>query len=201
MRLFSRALALAALLLLPAALGAQERDSTVVRGAEAPAQARVPASRFALDVGAVSGALSYAHRVRGDWFLGAGVGAGGEFVNWMLVAGEHFAQDFTIAYERRDGAGEELLFEMASANLFARYEPSTKWHADLGLRGSVFLHFDDSDDDPGGGVFTGLFASVYRGWRHVKVGPRVLVGVFTETASTQEFGINLAPLTVRFTYP
>lgn len=167
----------------------------------AEAQRRVPDHRFALDGGVVGASLSYANRVGGDWFAGVGAGAGGDFVNWMAVGGRHFAQDGGIAYEERDPYGGELLFEMLHLNLFARYEPGDRWHADVGLRGSVFLHFDESDDDPGGGVFTGAYGSLYWGWRHVKLGPRVMAGVFREDRDTREFGVNVAPLTVRISFP
>ena len=58
--------------------------------------------------------------------------------------------------------------------------------------------FDDSDDDPGGGVFYGAFVEAMYGWRSLKFGPRVLAGFFTE--GRPEFGIYLAPLNGRLTF-
>ncbi len=183
---------LLALFLLPSALAAQGGD---------PPPPAVPNHRFALDVGLLSASVSYAGRLQGDWFMGAGGGVGGEFISRMIVGGRHFGQSPGIVYETPDGYGGDLLFEMVHLNLFARYEPAGRWQFDTGVRGSVFLHFDESDDDPGGGAFLGTYAAAYWGWKNFKVGPRVLVGVFTEDADTREFGINVAPLTFRIVVP
>lgn len=169
--------------------------------APAAAQRRVPDHRFALDVHVVGASLSYANRVGGDWFGGVEIGGGGDFVNAMVLGGRHFSQDGWPSYEEPDYEGDEDLFEVAHLALFARREAGEGFHADLGVRGSAFLHFDQSNDDPGGGLFLGPYASLFWGWRHVKAGPRVMAGLFWESAETREFGINVAPLLVRITVP
>ncbi len=90
----------------------------------AAAQRRVPDNRFALDVGVIGATLGYANRVGGDWFAGAEIGGGGDFLNAMVLGGRHF-----------------------------------------------------------------------------RVEPRIAAGLFYENADTREFGINVAPLTVRITFP
>ena len=167
----------------------------------AAAQRRVPDHRFTVDVGVVGATLGYATRAGGDWFAGAEIGGGGDFLNAMVVGGRHFSQDGWISYEEPDYSGEENLFELGHLAFFARREAGGRFQADVGVRGSVFLHFDQSDDDPGGGLFVGPYTSLYWGWRHVKVGPRISAGLFYEDADTREFGVNVAPLTVRFTFP
>ncbi|MEW5928029.1 MAG: hypothetical protein AB1941_11130 [Gemmatimonadota bacterium] len=167
----------------------------------AAAQRRVPDHRFTLDVGAVGASLGYATRAGGDWFAGAEIGGGGDFLNFMVVGGRHFAEQGWIAYEGRDASGDEQLFELGHLAFFARREAGDRFQADVGVRGSVFLHFDESDDDPGGGLFVGPYASLFWGWRHFKVGPRIAAGLFYEDADTREFGVNLAPLTVRISFP
>ncbi|HLL46400.1 MAG TPA: hypothetical protein VK399_06815 [Longimicrobiaceae bacterium] len=173
----------------------------LVAAAPGAAQRRVPDHRFALDVGVVGASLSYANRVGGDWFAGAEVGGGGDFLNVMVLGGRHFSQDGWLAYEEPDATGEENLFELAHLAFFARREAGDRFQADVGVRASAFLHFDASDDDPGGGLFVGPYASLYWGWRHVKLGPRIAAGLFYEDADTRELGINVAPLTVRITFP
>ena len=169
--------------------------------APAAAQRRVPDHRFALDVHVVGASASYATRVSGDWFGGVETGGGGDFVNAMVLGGRHFSQDGWLSYEEPDYPGDENLFELAHLALFARREASDRFLADVGVRASAFLHFDQSDDDPGGGLFVGPYASLFWGWRHFKVGPRIMAGMFYEDPDTQELGINVAPLIVRITFP
>jgi hypothetical protein len=173
----------------------------LLAAAPAAAQRRVPDSRFTLDVGVVGATLGYAGRVGGDWFAGAEIGGGGDFLNAMVLGGRHFSQDGWLSYEEPDASGEENVFELGHVAFFARREASDRFQADVGVRASVFFHFDPSDDDPGGGLFVGPYTSLYWGWRHFKVGPRIAAGLFYEDADTRELGINVAPLTVRITFP
>lgn len=173
----------------------------IVAATSAAAQRRVPDHRFTVDLGVVGATLGYASRVGGDWFAGAEIGGGGDFLNAMVVGGRHFSQDGWISYDGADYTGEENLFELGHLAFFARREAGDRFQADVGVRGSVFLHFDPSDDDPGGGLFAGPYASLYWGWRHFKVGPRIAAGLFYEDADTREFGVNVAPLTVRISLP
>ncbi len=173
----------------------------LVAAAPAGAQRRVPEHRFSLDVGVVGASLGYANRVGGDWLAGAEVGGGGDFVNVMVLGGRHFSRDGWPAYEEPGASGDEDLFELGHVALFARREAGERFQADLGVRASAFLHFDPSDDDPDGGLFAGPYASLFWGWRRVKLGPRIAAGLFYEDPYTRELGINVAPLTVRITFP
>jgi hypothetical protein len=138
-----------------------------------------PRNQLTLDAGVVGGSLAYARRVSDHRLIGGG-GVGGDFLSYMVLAGRHFAEDSGLAYEPKDGFEDKLLFEMAHLSAFVRHEPSERWQIDTGLRASVFFHFDSSDDDPGGGFFVGGYAGAYYGWRWLKIGPRVLVGRFSE---------------------
>jgi len=173
----------------------------LVVAAPAAAQRRAPEHRFAVDVHVVGVSLSYAHRVGGEWLGGVEAGGGGDFVNAMVLGGRHFSQDGWLAYEERDYTGDDDLFELGHLALFVRREAGERFQADLGVRGAAFLHFDPSDDDPGGGVSAGPYASLFWGWRHVKVGPRVMAGLFWENADTRELGIQVAPLVLRISFP
>lgn len=173
----------------------------VFAAAPAAAQRRVPEHRFAVDVHAVGASLSYAKRVGGGWYGGVEAGGGGDFVNVMVLGGRHFSQDGWLAYETPDYAGDEDLFELAHLAVFARREAGERFQADVGVRGAAFLHFDASDDDPDGGLFAGPYASLFWGWRHVKLGPRVMAGLIWEDADRRELGVNVAPLVLRITFP
>ena len=155
-------------------------------------------NQVTLDASLLSASLAYARQVSPGRFLGAEVGVGGDFIHAMLLAGRHFSEDWGLSYERKDGPGDEFLFEVFHVGAFYRIQPSERWNVDVGGRISGFLHYDDSDDDPGGGAFYGAFAEAMYGWRYLKFGPRVLVGVFTE--GRPEFGIYLAPLNGRLTF-
>jgi hypothetical protein len=156
------------------------------------------ANRNQLSIDVVAGGISvaYAHNNGAGRTAGLGVGVGPDILNFMLVGGRHFAEAW--AYEPRDGATGKALFELAHVGLFFRDQPSRGWQYDVGVRGSYFLHFDSSDDDAGGAKFLGVHGALYYGGRHVKVGPRLLVGRFQCGSNTPEFGINVSPLTVRF---
>ena len=153
-------------------------------------------SQLSIDVTAIGGSASFAHGERTGLLFGACAGVGGDFLNFMAIAGRHFAQG--LAYEPKDGYTNKRLFDLAHMGLFLRRQPSERWQYDVGLRGSVFLHGDSSDDDPGAGYFLGGYGALYFGGSHIKVGPRVLVGRFRCGRSDPEFGITISPITARF---
>ena len=70
----------------------------------------------------------------------------------------------------------------------------------MGVRGSVFIHFDSSDDDPGIPSFLGAYAAYLYGNRRIKVGPELLVGWFSEGSNANELGVLFAPLTGRISF-
>lgn len=158
---------------------------------------RTPANQFALDAEVVGGSLSYAWGGRDGTYWGVAAGLGGSLLNRMLVAGAHFAHEDGPSYEPRDGYGDKDLYELIHLGFFRRWTPPGRWSWDVGVRGSAMVHFDTSDDDPGFPLFVGGYGNVMWGNRSVKVGPRLLVGVFSEAGSATEFGVYLAPLTGR----
>jgi len=166
----------------------------------ATAQRRQPDTVLSLDADIVGGALSYARARAPGRYWGIEAGLGGAFMNRMLLAGRHFAHEDGPSYESRDGAVDKDLIEILHAGVFRRWVPSARFSADVGARASVFVHFDSSDDDPGVPLFVGLYANAMVGSPRLKVGPRVLVGVFTEGSSAREFGVYLVPLSGRFSF-
>jgi len=166
----------------------------------AAAQERRPDTVLSLDVDVLGGAVSYA-RARGPGrYWGLQVGIGGGFVNRMLLAGRHFADDEGPSYEARDGFVDKELIELLHAGVFRRWTPSERVSADVGARASVFVHGDSSDDHQGIPVFVGLYANIMAGTRRFKVGPRILVGVFSEGSLAREFGVYLVPVSGRLTF-
>jgi hypothetical protein len=158
-------------------------------------------NQLTLDLSWIGGTLGFARRVRGErLFLGAEVGLLGDYLNVMLLSGGHFAQDWGLAYDEKDGATGKHLLEIVHAAFFLRHQSSERWQLDFGARASVFLHSDSSDDDPGEATFAGLYGSLMYGSERFKVGPRVMAGLFSEGRRTQEFGLLLVPLTARVTF-
>lgn len=194
-----------ALAVLPAgALGAQTPVQTPVAADatthNAVAQRAEPPNQLTLDATVLGGSIAYARRTGPGAYLGFAAGVGGDFLSAMLIGGSHFAEDWGISYEPKDGAGGELLFEILHLALFRRQTLGSGWETDYGARASVFFHYDDSDDDPGGGLFGGAYAAFLWGGRHLRVGPRVMAGVFDD-AVANEFGVLLNPITLRLTLP
>ena len=148
-------------------------------------------NQVTIDATILGAEIGYARRLSDARLVGAQIGAGGSFVERMLVAGDHFSE-----------GQNDLVFEMLSASAFLRHEPHRRWQIDIGVRTSAFLHFDDADDDPGGGLFYGGYVAAFWGWEHIRVGPRVLFGVFDEGVGSEadgarEFGVHIAPINVR----
>lgn len=154
--------------------------------------------QLTLDVGAIGGSLGLAWRIDERRSLGVGGGVGGDLFGYMLVAGRHFAEESGLSYQPKDGYRDKFLLEVAHLNAFVRQRTTSRWEFDVGLRGSSFIHYDSSDDDPGGGLFLGGFAAAYYRFRALKVGPRLLFGAFRENRA--EFGVYVVPLTIRFAF-
>ena len=161
------------------------------------AQVRQPDTVFSVDADWIGAALSYARERGPRRYWGVGAGIGGSLRNRMLLAGRHFADEDGPSYQARDGATQKELVEILHVEVFRRWVPSDRWNYDIGLRASVMVHSDSSDDDPGLPFFGGAYAGFVVGNRRLKVGPRLLVGMFWEHAGPREFGVYLVPLSVR----
>ena len=162
-------------------------------------QRRQPDTVLSLEVDWMGGAVNYA-RARGSGaYWGGEVGVGGGFVNRMLLAGRHFSHEDGPSYETRDGYEDKELIEIVHLGLFRRGARSERVTWDVGARASVFLHSDTSDDDPAFPLFVGGYANLMVGNRWVKVGPRILVGMFSEGGGVpaRELGVYLVPLAGR----
>lgn len=174
--------------------------AAAVWAAPAAAQRREPDTVFSVEADWIGGAVSYA-RTRGPgryWGLEAGVGGG--FVNRMLVSGRHFSEEDGPSYQPRDGAVGKELIEILHVATFRRWSPTERLSWDMGARASVFIHTDSSDDDPALPLFLGAYANVLWGNRWLKVGPRLLAGVFSEGSRSREFGVYLVPLAGRVSF-
>lgn len=152
---------------------------------------------FDLDV--VGGTAEYARRIDDNRLLGFGAGVDAAFLGYMVYAGRHFAEHDGWSYEEKDGYTNKDLLEILHGNLFIRHEALDRMHVDTGLRSSLFMHFDSSDDDAAVGIFAGAYVTVMYGWQRLKFGSRVQAGVFYEREG--EFGVFLSPVIVRIALP
>lgn len=172
--------------------------ATTRAGGQEIASDRTPVSHFTLTAHTLGLTAGYARETRPGVLFGGEIGGGGDILSVMVLGGRHFGE--FITFEERDASGGEELIELVHVGAFMRHVSSDRFDWDAGLRASAFLHFDDSDDDPGGGLFVGAYGTAFFGGRHFKIGPRIQAGVFNEGAGTSEFGVYLAPLTVRVTF-
>ena len=170
--------------------------------APATAQRRQPDTVLSLEADFFGGSVNYA-RARGPGtYWGGEVGVGGGFVSRMLLAGRHFSHEDGPSYEPRDGYEDKDLIELLHLAAFRRSAVSERVSWDVGARASAFFHYDTSDDDPAFPLFVGGYANLMVGNRWVKVGPRLLLGVFSEAGgiSSREVGIYLVPLAGRISF-
>ena len=168
-------------------------------GGVAVAQEDAPDERqLTLDLSLFGVALGYAKRTSPSRLVGGELALLGDWVNFTPFAGAHFSQ--AVAYQARDDYGGEALWEMLSAGMYVRYERSSRWQHEVGAHASLFAHYDDSDDDPGVGVFIGGSYTPTWGTRRFRLRPRVLAGVFWEPDVATEFGINISFLTGRVVF-
>lgn len=162
----------------------------------------VPDKQVHLDLTIAGAAVGFAARTSERTSFGVEIGGGGNWVNYMPLGGSHFAEG---------GAKSKSLIELAHTTVFMRTRFSESQHLDLGAKMSAFLHFDSSDDEPGGGYFVGLNAKYnWAKWRWLNLASEMDIGRYTEPGNgtcisgcegVQAFGVNVAPILVRFTFP
>ncbi len=156
--------------------------------------------QWTIDLAALMISPGVAWSIGPDWRVGAGIGIGDDLLGFMAVGGYHYSEPNWWSYEDRDGATDKDLFDILHIKVFARVEPRTRWHLDIGLHGSVFLHGDSSDDDFGSGVSVAAYALPMYGWRNVKIGPRIAMGYFRGCHDASEFGVKVSPLILRIVF-
>lgn len=149
---------------------------------------------FTADLGFLMLSLGYARRINAVWHWGLGIGFGDDFWNFMLLGGRHYSEPHLYSYEEGDGFTEKELIDIVSGRVFLRFQPSKNWDFDFGPYNSLFLHFDSSDDDPGGGTCTGVLIGGMYGLRRFKVGARIIIGRFAGCSGAEEFGVKVSPL-------
>jgi hypothetical protein len=161
-----------------------------------------PDRQVHLDLTIAGAAVGFAARSSERTSFGMEIGGGGNWLNYMLLAGSHF---------RQGGDKGGSLIELAHATVFMRTHFSESRHLDLGAKASGFLHFDSSDDDPGGGYFVGLNLKYsWAKWRRLNLGSEMDIGRYAEPGTgtcisgcegVQELGVSVAPILVRLTFP
>ena len=159
-----------------------------------------PEQQWNVDLNLLGVGVGFA--VRGDdrTSVGISIGAGGNWFNYMVLGGRHFADPRGFSYQAKDGATGKALLEMFHASVYVRRHFHGGRHLDVGAKASGFLHADSSNDDFGGGTFVGLQATgIWYKWRRVGFGSEMDVGRYSE--GTPEIGINVAPLLMRVTFP
>jgi hypothetical protein len=138
-------------------------------------------------------------RILSSALIGGSIGVGGNWFNYMALGGGHFAEAGGPSYEKKDGYQNKELAELFRGTVFIRREFDGGRQLDVGLKASGFLHFDSSDDDPGGGGFVGMnVTGIWYRWRALRLGSQVDIGRYSE--GRPELGVNVAPVLVRLSF-
>jgi hypothetical protein len=166
----------------------------------ASAQQRQPDTVLSVEVDWLGGSVNYARAGGAGTYWGGEVGVGGGFVSRMLLAGRHFSHENGPSYEPRDGYEDKGLIEILHLAAFRRGVVSERVSWDVGARASAFVLYDTSDDDPTFPMFVGGYGNLMVGNRWVKVGPRLLVGMFSDSRGARELGVYLVPLAGRVSF-
>ena len=154
-------------------------------------------NQLVIDLSAARLGVSYARKISPRWLLGGGLSGGPDLLLIFLGGGSHMAGSDILG--RHDDGLRRRLYEIFGGEAFARYQPNNWLQVDFGPRASWFLHFVEWDDDPGGGFFVGGYGAVAIGWRYLKVGARISMGVFD--CMGPELGAIIFPLMLRGVIP
>jgi hypothetical protein len=193
MRLFRSLFTLAAIVAAASRSGSAQSSATDSRAVAPLRQVNFDLSLAGLNVG-------FAMRNTARTSIGASIGIGGNWMNYMVLGGSHFSEERGLSYQTKDGRGNKSLYELVRATVFVRTHFDNGRQLDVGVKGSGFLHSDSSDDDPGGGSFVGLnLTGMWWQWRKLRLGSEVDVGRFSE--GRPELGENVAPVLVRLAFP
>lgn len=168
--------------------------------AATPAIFAPPGHSVTVDLSFAGVSIGYAVKNGERTAFGASLGVGGNWLNYMAVGGRHFAESNGISYRTKDGSTNKELYELFNATVFVRRYFDAGRQLDVGLKGSGFLHSDSSDDDPAGGAFLGMNAKgTWWRWGRVHAASQLDAGLYTE--GDPEFGVNVAPILLRLTFP
>lgn len=135
-----------------------------------------------IDVQPIAGSIAYAAPVAGG-------------VRWLVEGGFGFPQiDRTIEPDSAD------MLEIVYLATGARFRPTAYTDVDVGIRASIadLRECDASDCLPG--VFGGGYASAFVGIERVKVGARIMGGLYGETGTGPTKVIHVTPLILRFAF-
>ena len=169
-------------------------------GRELSAQGAPSGGQLHLDLSPVGLTFGAAKTTSPTVAIGASIGVGGNWVNYMLLGGSHFAESNGLSYDTKDGRTGKSLIELANATVFVRTYLPREQQLDVGLKVAGFAHFDSSDDEPGGGYFVGADVKyMWYSWRRLRVGSQVDIGRYAEGARG-ELGVNVSPLLLRVAF-
>jgi len=159
-----------------------------------------PSVTFATDIFPLDLNLNFCANFDPKFSIGIFGEFGLNFSNYLIAAGEHFAENGTwFKYNGRDRYDNEGYYGLVSGGLFCRFHAKKNHILDFGFQGEAFIHSDDSDDDFGGGVFRGFFTNYHfpSKWkekakngkfkRRPSFGIRLSFGNFKESSSIDEY--------------
>src|SRR3954470_15853388 len=107
----------------------------------APSQVNLDVTAFGLNVG-------YARQTSDRTSSGFAVGVGGNWLNYMLLAGQQFSTADGFSYAPKNGAPSRNVFELLHGDVFVRRYFDHGRDIQVGLKASGFLA-SNNDGNPG----------------------------------------------------
>lgn len=150
---------------------------------------------WGIDFHCLGTSVHYAHKIKGDLFLGAEIGILPDIFSRILLAGDNFTQDNTIWTDDKDGVSITDPAQLAFTHVFGRWKPKNEWfEMDIGLRRARFISSIPYEDFFGSPVFNGGYIKPSFGFNKFKIGIRLDFGNMSEkSVGADEFVIASSP--------
>ena len=155
---------------------------------------RSSALKVGLQLEGISASIILDHKISKKLNLGIRVGFGSVDYSFIILAGRHFATDYSLKYEKRDESDKEFFTEKFWTDAFLSYRQKSL-ELQFGLRRSTFHHYHSTSSSYLSGRFHGIFFQPIYQRRIFGFGLRIQAGLLTEgrIRKRKEFAITGSP--------
>ncbi len=144
---------------------------------------------LSIEANYIGGSIGYSKKLNDKWYMGYRAGAGGDITQLMLVGGREFGQGGGWSYDQEVKYRESVIIDLFHAGLIFTREYASFFTMETGVRTSYFWQISSSSVTSGG-FFVGSFLQPMFGLKNLKIGSRIMAGLFTD-GENPEFGVHL----------